>query len=284
VIVKNCLLFLCLPFCMLAGCGSSSGGPYEPDPGPGNGSVIDHTCADLSSIPDSAIQNAQDGIRLHYAHTSHGGQLTVGLDLIEQSDPGFDAEVGTGYLPDADDALCIFDGQIIESYVTPDLYWQGEAGLDLTREVLDANPDINASMWAWCTQLDYYSEEEVAEYLSAMALLETEYPGVTFVYFTGNAQAQGAEGYNRYQRNQQIRNYCTAHDRFLYDFEDLDSWWFDPEAQEWEHATAEYEGHTFPIEHPHFNGDEAAHTTFESCAQKGCAAWWLVCRLAGWEG
>jgi hypothetical protein len=278
------MLMFFVPLCLAAGCGSSSGGPSGPGPGPESGFVIDHTCADLLAIPDSAVQNAQDGIRLHYAHTSHGEQLTIGIDLIEQSDTSYDAEVGIGYLPDVADALCIFDGQASESYVTPDLYWQGEGGLDMTREVLDSNPEINVSMWAWCTQLDYYSEEEVAEYLTAMAQLESEYPGVTFVYFTGNAQAAGAEGYNRYLRNQQIRNHCVAGDKFLFDFEDLDSWWFDPDAQEWEQATAEYEGHVFPIENPHFNGDEAAHTTYESCEQKGRATWWLVARLAGWEG
>jgi hypothetical protein len=283
-LVRNCLmLFFCVPLCFLIGCGSTAAGPAGPGPGPDSGFVINHTCVDLPSIPMEWIQAAQDDIKPHYAHTSHGEQLTVGLDLIDQELTGYGFEVGIGYLPEVPEALCIFDGQTEEGYVTPDLYWQGESGLDLTREVLDSNPDLNCSMWAWCTQLDSYTEADVSEYLSAMSQLETEYPGVTFVYMTGNAQAQGAEGYNRSLRNAQIRSYCAANDKFLYDFEDLDSWWFNPSTNEWEHATAEWEGHTFPIENPHFNGDEAAHTTYESCEQKGRATWWLVARLAGWE-
>jgi hypothetical protein len=38
------------------------------------------------------------------------------------------------------------------------------------------------------------------------------------------------------------------------------------------------------MEHPHYNGDEAAHTTFESCENKAKALWWLLARIAGWEG
>jgi len=37
------------------------------------------------------------------------------------------------------------------------------------------------------------------------------------------------------------------------------------------------------VEHPHFHGDEAGHTTYESCEQKGKAVWWMTARIAGWN-
>ncbi|NLP04851.1 hypothetical protein GX411_02720, partial [Candidatus Fermentibacteria bacterium] len=217
-------LFLLL---VLSACGGGPAGP-GPDIEPGDGFTIDHTCTDIGQIPPAWIDSAQALLKVHYAHTSHGEQLTVGLERLESSDPYLDVEIGYCELPDAPGALCIFDGQSGETYITPDLYWQGEDGMDLTREVLDGNPDLNVSMWAWCTQCDYYSHAEVQEYLDAMTQFESEYPEVVFVYFTGNAQATGAEGWNRAQRNQQIRDYCEEHDRMLFDFEDLDSWWYDP--------------------------------------------------------
>ncbi|MCK4565904.1 MAG: hypothetical protein KAU48_01210, partial [Candidatus Thorarchaeota archaeon] len=32
-----------------------------------------------------------------------------------------------------------------------------------------------------------------------------------------------------------------------------------------------------------FNGNEAGHTTYTSCEQKGRAFWWLMAMLAGWN-
>ncbi len=245
--------------------------------------VIDHSCTDLESIPLSWI----DAVRTmdsHYAHTSHGSQVTYGMQFVEEWNSYYDISIGSCYLPSTPGAHCMFDGQIGAGYITPDLYWETPDGLDMTRAVLDANPTISSSMWSWCTQCDYYSEEQVQAYLDAMTLLEGEYPDVTFVYMTGNAQATGSSGYERWLRNQQIRDYCTANDKVLFDFEDLDCWWFDPSSQQWEQHTFTYGSYQVPSEHPEFYGDEYGHTTAESCTQKGRAWWYMMALLAGWGG
>jgi hypothetical protein len=250
----------------------------------GQGIVIDHTCSCLESIPSAWIDAVKSDAKIHYAHTSHGSQIDIGLDLLEAWNSTFDAEIGYCSLPVQAGALCIFDGQEFDDYVTPDLYWQTPEGLQNTRDVLDHNPELNASMWAWCTQLDYYSTAEVQEYLDAMGQLEAAYPMVRFVYFTGNAQATGEDGYNRFLRNRQIRQYCQSHGKILFDFEDLDSWWYDPVASAWEQATYSQGGQAVPVEHPQFYGDNGGHTNDASCLQKGRAYWWLLARLRGWEG
>jgi len=127
------------------------------------------------------------------------------------------------------------------------------------------------------------SESYVQSYLDSMQVLESEYPGVTFVYFTGTAEYDGGYGYNRAMRNRQIRDFCIANNKVLYDFEDLDSWWFNPETEEWEQATYQYDGETIPVEHPQLAGNDAEHTSYESCEQKARATWWMMAVLAGWE-
>ncbi|MCK4505147.1 MAG: hypothetical protein KAW14_05985 [Candidatus Aegiribacteria sp.] len=246
--------------------------------------IIDHTCADLDQIPALWIEAVQDNIPSHYAHTSHGGQLTYGIQFIETADPFYDYAIGNSYLPTVPDAWCIFNGQETNTYIGPELYWQNDNGMNLTRDVLDNNPTILTSMWCWCCQCDSYSEADVQAYLDSMTVLESEYPGVTFIYFTGNAQTEGSGGYNRWQRNEQIRDYCISNNKILFDFADLDCWWFNPGTSSWEHHTYSYGGDEIPAEHPEFNGNEYGHTTAESCIQKGEALWWMMAVIAGWQG
>ena len=157
-----------------------------------------------------------------------------------------------------------------ETYVTPDLYWQEDYGIEMTRWML-RHHDINVSIWAWCSQLDYYSESEVRLYLDRIASLQAEFPDVVFVFMTGNAQSHEN---NRYSRNNQIREYCRDNRMYLFDFADLDCW-YDGE---------QYLSGGIPMEHPRYHGDEAGHTTLESCRNKAKAFWWLVARIAGWQG
>ncbi|RDE10698.1 MAG: hypothetical protein C4K49_12725 [Candidatus Thorarchaeota archaeon] len=240
------------------------------------GLIIDHTCTDLNAIPAEWIEAAKSDVKVHYAHTSHGGQITTGLDLIEDSNSTFSQVQGDRYLPIESGALSMLDGNPPESYITPDLYWETSDGLATTQNTLDENPTLTVSIWSWCTQLYWYGEAETQSYLDAMSSLETANPNVIFVYMTCNAQSTGDEGYNRWLRNEQIRQYCMTNDKVLFDFEDLDAW------SDGEQSTYVYGDYYIPVEHEDFHGDQAGHTTYTSCEQKGRAFWWMVAALSGW--
>ncbi len=243
--------------------------------------LIDHNCTDISQIPSSEINSVQDNIKWHYAHTSHGEQIVCGLDELETSQSEYAVEIGYSNLPNVPDELCVFDGQEGFTYINPQHYWSSAYGLQYTHDVLNHNPSINVSGFMWCIELEEYSAAQVDHYFSAMALLEADYPDVTFVYFTGNAQADGASGYNRYLRNEQIRDYCAANDKVLYDFADIDCW-YNGEMNSYEH-----QGETVPIEHTAYYGNywtQCGHANEISRSTKAQAAWWLMARLNGWSG
>ncbi len=202
-----------------------------------------------------------------------------GFDIIEAADPFYAAiwPSAGGSLPVAPGALCIYTDP-----VGPESYWLG-SGIDVTRSILAGTPALNVSAMSWCTQLNTASASYVQDYLAAMQTLESEFPNVAFVYFTGTAEYDGDYGYNRALRNEQIRNFCVANNKVLYDFEDLDSWWLNPDTQQWEKTTYLYNGLLVPVEHPMLAGNDAEHTSFESCEQKGRAAWWMMAVLSGWS-
>lgn len=241
--------------------------------------IIDHTCTDVSQIPDSWINKVKDTIKLHYAHTSHGEQLIAGIKRLANSalpvyDPRLTYVLQYNSLPDAPD-LCIMDGQMQNTYIAPGRYWK-DGGDIYTRDTLRNFPAINVSMFAWCQQMEGYTEADTKDYLDMMTHLELAYPQVTFVYMTGNAQTSGSSGYNRFLRNEQIREYCRQNNKVLFDFADLDAWF------NGEQATYTYNDQQIPIQHPKYAGGECNHTTSLSCENKGKALWWLLARIAGW--
>ncbi len=265
-----------LPLFLLAtvfvvSCDKDESTPAGADPVLVEALIIDHKCSDLSRIPERWLDSVRARFIVHYAHTSHGEQITEGLRRLAAVSPAHSVAIEYSVLPGAQDALRIFDGQENETYVTPDLYWDSVEGQRLTRDVLDNNISINISMWMWCTQLDDYNAVDAQRYLDAMASFEAAYPRVAFIYCTGNAQQSSA---NRHARNNQIREYCRVHKKVLFDFGDLDCW----------HGGQENKDGVVPVEHPNYRGDDAGHANFESCENKARAFWWMLARLAGWDG
>lgn len=271
-----------------------------PLPAFSQGTVIDHTCTDITAIPSAAIEQAKAALHIGYGHTSHGSQLTTGMtglvafanggglglshpdDIFEWNNGGtggaLDLEEGDGYGSGWLDHDC--------GYYPA---WVSE-----TEEYLDdpSHVDVNVIIWSWCGQASGRTEQQMIDtYLAPMTQLELDYPGVTFVYMTGHADGTGETG-NLHLRNQQIRDYCIANDKVLYDFYHIEC--YDPDGtyfgDQFVSDDCSYTGGNWAIEwqDSHTEGVDwydcsSAHSQPLNANQKAYACWWLWATLAGWD-
>lgn len=259
--------------------------------------VVDHTCTNLSAVPVEAIQTARSSLRIAYGHTSHGSQLITGMDALMASNSLYAwSESGSGDALKLDDYAMGGDVGYHPDWVNNTRSYLGAVHPSTGRGT--SHPDVNVVLWSWCGQAASRTQQTMIDtYLAPMSQLETDYPGITFVYMTGHLDGSGATG-NLNLRNQQIRDYCRAHNKVLFDFADIES--YDPSGAthfmplngddgcnysggNW--ATQWLAAHpTDPLAILATSCGECAHSQRLNCIQKGRAAWWLWARLGGWNG
>jgi len=247
--------------------------------------IIDHKCTNLDYVPLEWINKAKSDLHIAYGHTSHGSQITTGMtDLVDFAGDAYAwNNGGTGGALDFRDTP--FSGA--SDLGNPNRM----AWATATRTYLNAHPEVNVIMWSWCGQADG-SEEDIETYLDLMSELEEDYPDVRFVYMTGHTNGTGLTG-NLHLRNQQIRDYCEANEKILFDFEDIES--YDPDGEYFGDKNVTdscgYSGGNWAIEwqESHTEGVDwyecsSAHSEPLNANLKAYAAWWMWARIAGWDG
>jgi hypothetical protein len=262
--------------------------------------IIDHNHTDITRIPQSAIEQAKTNLHIAYGHTSHGSQLTDGMNgLVAFSNGG-----GLGLsLPT--DIFSWNNGGSGGALDLHDYAMGGDVGyypqwVENTRAYLEdpSNADVNVIIWSWCGQVDdkYSAGTLDSEYLTPMAQLEADYPHVTFVYMTGHVDHW--DDANNKAANRMVRDFCTDNNKVLYDFADIES--YDPEGLyfEFPHDNCDYyagvggaelgnwatEWQTSHTEGVDWYDCSSAHSQPLNANRKAYAAWWLWARLGGWDG
>ena len=246
--------------------------------------IINHTCTDLSEIPDEWINQSKAMFNMSYGHTSHGSQIVSGMNNIKNP-------AGSLYWWDHDGTqggLSLYNSMPSGDLGNPDRYtWATR-----TRTMLDdSNNDRNVVMWSWCGQAAT-TESNMQIYIDLMSGLEADYPDVIFIYMTGHLNGGGETG-TLHQRNEQIRAHCIANNSVLFDFADIES--YDPDGNYFHDRGAtdncNYNGGNWADEWCAANpGSDlctscsCAHSKPLNCNLKGRAFWHMMARLAGWDG
>ena len=255
--------------------------------------LVDHRCAKLPRIPKSWIELTKKRLHIAYGHTSHGSQLVTGMSGLVGFTKGFGGPLYAFNKGGKGGALDLRD-RVLPRDVGYYPKWY-----DATRAFLKnpANKKINVVIWSWCGQVSTYSSQAMIDrYLVPMEKLEKEFPRVKFVYMTGHLNIRRYK--NTTDRNNQIRAFCKAKGKILYDFADIES--YDPDGKYFPYANDNCDYYSAPggkmlgnwakeWQSRHKEGVEwyrcySAHSQPLNANLKAFAAWWLWARLAGWPG
>ncbi len=237
--------------------------------------IADHNAAkDFDKIPECWIQEAKKQFRIAYQHTSHGSQVSSGIEYVENN---------------IDSSLYSFGGSgANELYFADYAMGGGDLGGDwapATKSYLDKNPNTNTIMWSWCGQVSGYTTyNSMSEHYLAPAESIVDDYKINFIYMTGHLEGSGPSG-TAYTANNIIREHVKDVEGVLFDFADIES--YDPDGNYYPNGSDACEWcEDWCDKHPSDcqNLPGCAHSHGFNCIQKGKAFWWMVARMAGWDG
>lgn len=276
----------------------------------------------LRSIPEEYINQARNSLHIAYQHTSHGTHVARGLFGLPEYKKGDDILFAitnnspeSGKLDFRDYALAPYAASGEDA---ADLSRNETAFIQATRNYLDDpdNSQINVVMWSWCS-ISHHDVE--GNYLPGMQALIDEYSeggtkigsgtgqreqAVNFIFMTGHAETGSNTGQGR-PKNQAdlILDYCRENNYYCLDYYNIDThdmddyYWEDTGDngnsssyggnfyQDFQDSHSEGEGWYYNLDSPGGNPLEGAHNTQHITAnRKAYAMWWILARIAGWDG
>jgi len=276
----------------------------------------------LRSIPEEYINAVRNNLHVAYQHTSHGTHVSYGLFGLQDYKDG-DNVLFAITNNDPQSNKLDFRDYALSDYAeggatAVDLSADETAFIQATRNFLN-DPDkaeINVVMWSWCSITGH---NVTGNYIPGMQTLINEYGGggtkigtgagqranpVTFIFMTGHAET----GYNLgdgkpASQADTIIGYCNARGYLCLDYYGIDThdmadnYWDDAGDDgnsadysgnfylDYQNSTTEGEGYFYNKTAPGGSNTFGAHNTQHITAnRKAYAMWWILARIAGWDG
>jgi hypothetical protein len=267
---------------------------------PGGSNIIaDHTVvADYAKIPAEYIVQIKKMLFI-VAGESHSNEFIEGLEALEAIDAKY--QVHLSWIPEdyTESYLRLCQGewgdinnpsQWVFSYGEEDWYKSALAisttknGITYINETLGNIITAMALAWCWDTE-----ETDMTPYLSATQeyndYCKTKGYPTKIIFTTGpvdHYNASGSIGYNKYLAYEDIREYVAQNPaRILFDYADILCY---DDGSETPNTTT-YDGKTYPIITATNYGDGSVwHIGAAGCLRLAKATWWMLARIAGWDG
>lgn len=276
----------------------------------------------LREIPEVYLNAARAQLHVAYQHTSHGTHVSYGLYGLPAYKEG-DADLFGVSNSGIQENLLDFRDYAIEDYAESgseavDLSADETGFIQATRNFLD-DPDnavINVVMWSWCS---INGHNVTQNYLPGMQTLINEYgPGgskigtgsgkraqaVIFIFMTGHAETDDNIGAGKPgNQAETIISYCREKKYLCLDYYGIDThdmsdnFWSDAGDNgdsdnyggnfyvTWQQdhvlGTDYFQNRVNPGGSVSYGEHNSQHITAN---RKAYAMWWLLARIAGWDG
>jgi len=262
--------------------------------------IADHTVVDkYDDIPQEWIDEVKT-MWLVYAGESHSAAIRTGLNLLEGLDARYAVNIIESGTPEAYTASHLRASRAtwgdlnnesgwIYSYGEED-WFTSETAINRTKAGItycDAyNLTIGAFGFGWCWDPAIDSPVEFQTYIDATQ----EYIdhcvnndiSTQVIFTTGTVDDYtGETGYNKHLGYEMIRDYVTANGGVLFDYADILC--YDNGANE--PNTTTWDAHTYPIITTlNVSPEQTGHISNVGALRLAKAMWWMLARIAGWDG